>query len=48
MRKLLIIVLVALGVVQVSAQPFPLDYSYVGYRQCEQAIPNAPVKVYVS
>ncbi len=37
-----------LGVVRVAAQPFPLDYSEVGYHHSERQIPDAPVKVYVS
>lgn len=35
------------GVVQTFAQPFPFDYSYVGYRQSEQTIPDADVVVFV-
>lgn len=37
-----------LGGVRVAAQPFPLDYSEVGYHLSERQIPDAPVKVYVS
>lgn len=36
------------GFVRMAAQPFPLDYSYVGYHQSERLIPDAPVRVYVS
>lgn len=32
---------------QIFAQPFAFDYSYVGYRQSEQLIPNANVVVFV-
>lgn len=35
------------GVVQIFAQPFPFDYSYVGYKQSERTIPDAPVWVFV-
>ena len=47
MKRLLFLIVVIIGVVRVSAQPFPLDYSYVGYRMSEQPIPDAPVKVFV-
>ena len=36
-----------LGVAQIFAQPLSFDYSYVGYRQSEQPIPNADVVVFV-
>lgn len=48
MKNLVVVILAILGVVQASAQPFPLDYSYVGYHQSEQPIPDVPVRVYVS
>ena len=38
----------ALGVVQASAQPSTLDYSYCGYRMSESMIPNVPVAVVVA
>ncbi len=40
-------VIAALWVVQAAAQPFPLDYSYCGYRQSEAPIPDAAVRVFV-
>ena len=39
--------IVMVGVVQIFAQPFPFDYSYVGYKQSERTIPDAPVVVFV-
>ncbi len=48
MRKVFLLwILTMVGVVQCFAQPFPFDYSYVGYRQSEQPIPNADVVVFV-
>ena len=48
MRKYLLIWVFSLvGVVQGLAQPFPFDYSYVGYKQSEQPIPDAEVAVFV-
>jgi hypothetical protein len=47
MKRLLFLIVVIIGVVRISAQPFPLDYSYVGYRMSEQPIPDVPVKVFV-
>ena len=38
----------ALGVVQASAQPSTLDYSYCGYRMSESMLPNVPVAVVVA
>lgn len=40
-------VITVLWVAQLAAQPFPLDYSYCGYRQSEAPIPDAAVKVFV-
>ena len=47
MRHFIIALLVITGVVRVAAQPFPLDYSQVGYHLSERQIPDAPVRVYV-
>jgi hypothetical protein len=47
MKRLLFLIVVIMGVVRISAQPFPLDYSFAGYRMSEQSIPDAPVKVFV-
>lgn len=48
MRKLFFVwVLSMVGVAQIFAQPLSFDYSYVGYRQSEQPIPNADVVVFV-
>ena len=46
-RYFFIWILSMVGVVQGFAQPFPFDYSYVGYRQSEQPIPDAGVVVFV-
>ena len=46
-RYFSILILTLVGVVQIFAQPFAFDYSYVGYRQSEQTIPNAEVVVFV-
>ena len=35
------------GVVQIFAQPFAFDFSYVGYQQSEKEIPDADVVVFV-
>ena len=35
------------GGVQIFAQPFAFDFSYVGYRQSEKGIPDADVVVFV-
>lgn len=35
------------GVVQIFAQPFAFDFSYVGYQQSEKGIPDADVVVFV-
>lgn len=35
------------GVVQIFAQPFAFDFSYVGYQQSEKEIPGADVVVFV-
>lgn len=40
-------IVLMVGVVQIFAQPFPFDYSYVGYKQSERTIPDAPVRVFV-
>ena len=47
MKKIIAILVFMIGVACCYAQPFPLDYSYVGYRMSEQPIPNVDVKVYV-
>ncbi len=47
MKKIIAILVFMVGVAYCYAQPFPLDYSYVGYRMSQQPIPNADVKVYV-
>lgn len=36
------------GVVQIFAQPFAFDFSYVGYQQSEKEIPGADVVVFVN
>lgn len=46
-RFFFIWILTWVGVVQIFAQPFMFDYSYVGYCQSEQPIPNAQVVVFV-
>ena len=46
-RFFFIWILTWVGVVQIFAQPFMFDYSYVGYRQSEQPIPDAQVVVFV-
>ena len=46
MKKIIAILVFMIGVACCYAQPFPLDYSYVGYRMSEQPIPNVDVKVY--
>ncbi|MBQ7420891.1 MAG: pectate lyase, partial [Prevotella sp.] len=48
MRRLFSVIAIVIGVVQLSAQPFPLDYSYCGYRMSELPVPNAQVAVVVS
>ena len=47
MKKIIAILVFMIGVACCYAQPFLLDYSYVGYRMSEQPIPNVDVKVYV-
>ncbi len=48
MKKYIFIMILAMvEVVQGFAQPFPFDYSYVGYRQSEHPIPDAGVVVFV-
>ena len=47
MKKIIAILVFMVGVAYCYAQPFPLDYSYVGYRMSQQPIPNTDVKVYV-
>ena len=47
MKKIIAILVFMVGVAYCYAQPFPLDYSYVGYHMSQQPIPNADVKVYV-
>lgn len=47
-KHLLLMIALAAGVVQVSAQPLPFDFSYCGYRMSEQPLPDAEVKVFVS
>ena len=47
MKRIIAILVFMVGVACCYAQPFPLDYSYVGYRMSQQPIPNADVKVYV-
>lgn len=47
MKKIIAILVFMIGVACCYAQPFPLDYSYVGYHMSQQSIPNADVKVYV-
>ena len=46
-RFFFIWILTWVGVVQIFAQPFMFDYSYVGYRQSEQPIPDAQIVVFV-
>ena len=45
MRKTIIMIAMALGVVQIDAQPLTLDYSFCGYRMSETPLPIAPVAV---
>ena len=40
-------ILTLVGVVQIFAQPFAFDFSYVGYQQSEKEIPDADVVVFV-
>lgn len=48
MRKIIaFFIAVTAGIAQLSAQSFPLDYSYCGYRMSEQPIPDVPVAVFV-
>jgi hypothetical protein len=46
-KRFLLTTAIMVGVVQVSAQPSPLDYSYCGYRMSEQPLPMARMEVYV-
>jgi hypothetical protein len=48
MKRYLIALMALLAMGASAAQPFPLDYSYVGYHLSERQIPDVPVKVYVS
>ncbi len=47
MRKFVILMAGLLAKVVLMAQPLPLDYSYCGYLQSEQPIPDIDVSVYV-
>ncbi len=48
MRKVIFFIALAWGVVQASAQPSTLDYSYCGYRMSESGLPNVPVVAVVA
>jgi hypothetical protein len=48
MRKFIFFIALAWGVVQTSAQPSTLDYSYCGYRMSESTLPNVPVVAIVA
>lgn len=48
MRRLFsLLIAITAGIVQVMAQSFPMDYSYCGYKMSDEALPEAPVRIFV-